>query len=240
MASTATDQSKRTLIDFSFPNLSLSKEILLTLGFTFFIAIASQVSFTPPSWYTNIFSSIGIPIDGTPVPITLQTLAVGFTGALLGSRMAIQSLLLYILAGLAGLPAFAGSAKSIMDGTYSFGFTGGSIWGDISFFALPSGGYIVGFVVAGYIIGKLAEKGWSEKIVATTSALIIGNISIYLIGLPWLYMVLSTNGINMDLSKTLDFGLWPFIPGDLIKIALVVVTLPSAWKIISIKQKKEN
>ena len=53
-------------------------------------------------------------------------------------------------------------------------------------------------------------------------------------------MVLSANGINMDLGKTLDFGLWPFIPGDLIKIALVVVTLPSAWKIISIKQKKEN
>ena len=127
-----------------------------------------------------------------------------------------------------------------MDGTYSFGLTGGSIWGEVSFFALPSGGYIIGFVLAGYIIGKLAEKGWSEKIIATTAALIIGNISIYLIGLPWLYMVLSANGINMDLGKTLDFGLWPFIPGDLIKIALVVVTLPSAWKIISIKQKKEN
>tara|TARA_Y100000590_G_C15599086_1_gene969274 strand:- start:132 stop:854 length:723 start_codon:yes stop_codon:yes gene_type:complete len=240
MASTATEHFKRTLIDFSLPNRSLSKEILLTLGFTFFIGIASQVSFTPPLWYTNIFSSIGIPIDGTPVPITLQTLAVGFTGAILGSRMAIQSLLLYILAGLAGLPAFAGSVKSIMDGTYSFGLTGGSIWGEISFFALPSGGYIIGFVLAGYIIGKLAEKGWSEKIITTASALIIGNISIYLIGLPWLYIVLSANGINMDLGKTLDFGLWPFIPGDLIKIALVVVTLPSAWKIISIKKKKEN
>ena len=57
MASTANDQFKRTLIDFSFPNRTLSNEILLTLGFTVFIAIASQVSFTPPSWYTNIFSS---------------------------------------------------------------------------------------------------------------------------------------------------------------------------------------
>ena len=222
----------KTLIDVAVPRTGIGRDAALVAGFAGFTAVAAQISLSPPGWFVDAFAAIGVPIQGTPVPITGQTLAVGVTGAALGSRRGSQAMLVYMLAGIVGFPVFAGAFGDVFSGEFAFGTTNGSIWGGVPFYSLASGGYIVGFVAAAFVIGLLAERGWDRSIARTAMALVIGNVIIYLVGLPWLYAVLNTPSFGMDLAKTLDFGLWPFIPGDLLKIALATGALPGAWVLI--------
>jgi biotin transport system substrate-specific component len=223
----------KTLIDVALPRVGVRRDIALVAGFAVFTAFAAQISFSPPSWFADMFATIGVPIEGTPVPITGQTLAVGLTGAALGSRRGAQSMLIYMLVGIIGFPVFAGGFGDVFSGEFAFGTTGGSIWGETSFLSLASGGYIVGFVAAAYLIGSLAERGWDRNVWRIGLALLIGNAIVYLVGLPWLYVVLSDiPALGMDLAKTLDFGLWPFIPGDALKIAIATGALPGAWLLV--------
>ena len=233
MSLAAEARPRRTLADVAIPGEGLLRDAALVTGFTLFVAVAAQASFSPPSWFVNAFAFIGIPIEGTPVPVTLQTLAVGMTGAVLGSRRASLSLALYMFAGIAGLPFYAGAVGDIISGQAALGATNGSLWGETSFLSLASGGYIVGFIGAGFVIGWLAERGWDKNIARTALALAVGNVIIYLIGLPWLFVVLSSiPSLGMDLAKTLDFGLWPFIPGDTLKLAIATGVLPGAWALL--------
>ena len=144
---------------------------------------------------------------GFPVPITGQTFAVLMIAALLGARRGVACLLAYFAEGAAGLPVFA-QAK--------FG---------LATFAGPTGGYLVGFVVAAFVVGLLAEKGWDRRFWTTVLAMVIGNIIIYAFGLSWL-------SILTDLRTALSLYLLPYIPGDILKILLAAAALPSAWKII--------
>jgi biotin transport system substrate-specific component len=222
-----------TLADAVIPRTGLLRDAALVVGFALFTAIAAQISFTPPAFFVELFARLGIPIQGTPVPITGQTLAVGITGAALGSRRGMLSLLLYLLAGMAGLPVYAGTMGKVFSGEVAFGQTSGSLWSGTPLWAIPSGGYIVGFVVAAYVIGWLAERRWDRNLLLTLLALFIGNVIIYLFGLPWLYWVLSKNpNLGMDLAKTLNFGLWPFIPGDVLKALIAAGVLPGAWALV--------
>jgi biotin transport system substrate-specific component len=144
---------------------------------------------------------------GYPVPITAQTFAVLMLAALLGPARAALCLLAYIAEGAAGLPVFA--------------------QGKAGFAALlgPTGGYLIGFVPAAYLVGFLARKGWDRRISTTIIAMIFGNGIIYAFGLLWL------SGL-VGLHSALAGGLYPFIPGDLLKIALAAALLPSAWKLL--------
>jgi len=144
---------------------------------------------------------------GYPVPITAQTFAVLMIAALLGARRGTACLVTYLGEGAIGLPVFA-QGKS---GVVAFGG--------------PTGGYLVGFVVAAFVVGLLAEKGWDRKFQTTVLAMIIGNIIIYAFGQIWLWNLI---GVRTALS----LYLLPFIPGDLLKIALAAALLPSAWKLI--------
>lgn len=237
----AVQAQRRTLIDVAVPGTGLLRDVALVIGFAVFTAVAAQISFLPPAWFVNAFAFIGIPIQGTPVPVTAQTLAVGITGAALGSKRGASSLLLYMLAGMAGLPVFAGSWGAIFSGKADFGTTGGSLWSDIPFWMLPSGGYVVGFILAAYLIGWLAERGSDRKPWRIALALVGGNAVVYLAGLPWLYAVLSQRpALAMDLAKTLQFGLWPFIPGDVLKIALATGVLPGAWALLKRRSKSRQ
>ncbi len=150
---------------------------------------------------------------GYPVPITAQTFVVLMLAALLGPRRSALCLLAYIAEGAAGLPVFA--------------------QGKAGFAALlgPTGGYLIGFVPAAYIVGFLARKGWDRRISTTIIAMILGNIIIYAFGLLWLFALLWLSG-RLDLHTALAGGLYPFIPGDLLKIALAAAVLPSAWKLL--------
>ena len=143
-----------------------------------------------------------------PVPITLQTFAVLLTGATLGSRWGLASQLIYYFAGMAGTPVFQG---------------GNSGWDYVS--SSATGGYLIGFIVAAYVVGLLAERGWDRK--RALWAILIGTVLIYVPGLLWL-------GAKTPVpwSQVFTTGLYPFIPGDLIKLMGASLVLPSAWALV--------
>jgi len=159
------------------------------------------------SLMTALAAQISIPLPFTPVPITGQTFAVLLGGALLGSRRGALSILLYLGEGAAGLPVFAGG-------------TGG-----FARFIGPTGGYLIGFVVAAYLVGALAERGWDRRFWRAVVAMLIGEGAIYLFGLLWLARFVPS-------GKVFSLGMLPFLPGDLIKLILAATALPSAWAIL--------
>lgn len=144
-----------------------------------------------------------------PVPITGQTFAVLMAGILLGSVRGAFSQIFYLLVGLTGLP---------------FWFAAGGPLG-ISRLIGPTGGYLIGFVAAAFLVGRLAEIGWTKTIKTAILAMIVGNIVIYLSGLSWLANFLPLQGL-------LAAGLYPFFPGDLLKIFLASLLLPKGWQLI--------
>ena len=151
-------------------------------------------------------AKISILIPGNPVPITRQTFGVLVAGGALGFRRGIAAAGLYVLLGAIGLPFFA------------FGKTGIEvIWG-------TTGGYLIGFIVAAAIVGRLAELGWDRNIVGAIGAMLIANAAIYVIAVPWLAVT-----AGQDLAWAVQNGLLPFIAGDLLKLALGAAAFPVAW-----------
>lgn len=139
-----------------------------------------------------------------PVPVTGQTFGVLLIAAVLGRR-SIFSVLAYLAFGFAGLPVFAAGAAGM-----------GQLAG-------PTGGYLLGFVAAAYVVGWLAESGWDRTFGRAVPAMLIGNVIIYGFGLLWLTQFVPWPG-------TLQAGLVPFIPGDVLKILLAAGALPAIWK----------
>lgn len=154
-------------------------------------------------------AQISIHLGFTPVPITGQTFAALLVGASFGSVRGTASLLLYLSAGVAGAPIYA-------EQTHGWDVFVGS-----------SGGYLVGFVVAAALVGWLAERGWDRRLSSSVSAMLTGNVVIYVFGLVWLHHYLQVNW-----PKTLEYGLYPFVPGDVIKLYLAAAALPVAWKLV--------
>jgi biotin transport system substrate-specific component len=139
---------------------------------------------------------LAIPIG--PVPIVLQNLFVFLSGLLLGPRWGAASIGDYLLAGSLGLPVFAGGV------------------GGIGRFVGPTGGYLLGFLPAVYVIGWISngsKKHWVMDIIA----MVCGSLIIYVFGVSWLKKL-----TGMTLAKTLTLGMFPFIPGDILKIAVAV------------------
>jgi len=160
-------------------------------------------------------AQISIKLPFTPVPITGQTFAVVLVGASLGAIRGTASLMLYLWLGVAGAPLYAHQAHG---------------WSVIT---SATGGYIVGFVLASAVTGYLAERRWDRQISSAIAAMLTGNVIIYLVGLPWLAVVLNTN-----LEKTLEYGLYPFVPGDVFKLYLAAALLPGAWKLVERTSKR--
>jgi biotin transport system substrate-specific component len=144
----------------------------------------------------------------TPVPITGQTFAVLLVGSALGAPLAGASLSMYLLLGMLGAPVYAEqeSGLDVLSG--------------------PTGGYLVGFALAALITGRLAEWRWDRRFSTATAAMLAGTVVIYVAGLSWLAIDLST-----DLERTLELGLYPFVVGDLLKLYLAAVLLPIGWRI---------
>ncbi len=155
----------------------------------------------------GLMARVAIPLPFTPVPVTGQTFGVLLVGALLGSRRGALSLVLYLLEGIAGLPVFAGGSS-----------------GPARLLG-PTGGYLLGFVAGAWVTGWLCERGWDRRMLTAALAMLLGNLVIYLFGLPWLAAFVSP-------EKALMMGLWPFIPGDLLKLALAALALPTAWRLV--------
>ena len=139
---------------------------------------------------------LAIPIG--PVPIILQNLFIFLSGLLLGSKWGVTSVGVYLLAGALGLPVFAGGV------------------GGIGRFAGPTGGYLLGFLPAVYVIGWITETS-RKHAVSDILAMLCGSLIIYACGVTWLKLL-----TGLTLTKTLAVGMYPFILGDIIKIAAAV------------------
>jgi biotin transport system substrate-specific component len=150
-----------------------------------------------------------VPIPGNPVPITGQTFGVLLVGGALGFRRGLTAVLLYVLLGVVGLPFFAEGKGGL---TIVLGATGG---------------YLVGFILAGALVGRLAELGWDRHIAGAVGAMAIGNALIYVVGLPWLAFV-----THSDAGRAVQLGLVPFLVGDVLKLVLAAVVFPAAWWVV--------
>lgn len=169
----------------------LARDAALVLGGAGFIGLLAQ-------W--------ALPLPFTPVPLTLGTFAVLLTGAALGSVRALLSTGIYLLAGMAGMPWFAGHAHG---------------WG------FPSFGYLIGFVVAATLVGGLAARGGDRTVLRTAGLMALGNVVIYAFGVP--YLAAAT---GMDVGTAIAKGLIPFLLGDAVKIAVAAGLLPAAWALV--------
>jgi biotin transport system substrate-specific component len=183
--------------------------VMMAIG-ALLIVLGARISFYLP----------GFPI----VPVSLQTFGVLFGGALLGFRRGIGSVLLYLLLGGIGLPVFAFSSQS---GTYASGMDTIVHLGAPGFSLGPTGGYLVGFLFASAVVGRLAELGWDRKIGGAVGAMIIGNIVVYVVGVPWLMA-----SQNQSFSWALQNGFVPFVPGDVVKLAVAAGLLPFGWWLV--------
>ena len=130
-------------------------------------------------------------------------------GGALGFRRGLASIALYVVIGLIGLPFFAENK------------------GGVQVILGVTGGYIVGFIVAGSLVGRLAELGWDRRIVGALGAMAIGNVVIYLFGVPWLMAV-----AHLDLAGGIAKGVTPFLVGDALKLILAAVAFPAAWWVV--------
>ncbi|HET6693479.1 MAG TPA: biotin transporter BioY [Pedococcus sp.] len=180
---------KRVLAD-AIPG-GLVRDAVLVLGGAAFVGLLAQFS---------------IPLSFTPVPLTLGTFAVLLTGAALGPVRGLLSIGIYMVAGMAGVPWFAGQSSG---------------WG------FPSFGYIIGFVLAGALVGWLASRGGDRTPLRTVGTMVLGNLVIYAVGVPYLM-----GATGMDLATALEKGVVPFLLGDGIKIAIAAGLLPGAWKVV--------
>ncbi|MFJ4687014.1 biotin transporter BioY [Streptomyces sp. NPDC088789] len=171
------------------PGTALLRDTLLIAGGAGLTGLAAQVFLHTPL---------------SPVPFTLQTLAVLLTGAALGTARGAASMLLYLAAGAAGVPWFA---------NHSSGMGG------------PTFGYVVGFVLAAALVGELARRGNDRSVVGTIGLMALGNAVVYLVGTTWLAL-----NLHLGLQTAVAEGVTPFLVTDALKIAVAAGALPLAWR----------
>lgn len=161
------------------------RDVVLVAGFTVAIALGAAVA---------------VPLPGTPVPVTGETLVVLLGAAALGRARATVGTLAYLALGVLGLPWFAVTSGATL-------------------------GYIVGFVGAAALVGHLARRGADRTVGHAALLMVAGNLVIYLAGVTWLAVAL-----DVGLGRAVELGMAPFVVGDLAKIALASVALPAAWR----------
>jgi biotin transport system substrate-specific component len=155
---------------------------------------------------TGLCAQVSIHTPLSPVPFTLQTFAVLLTGAAVGSIRGLVAMLLYLVAGGLGLPWFAhGSAG----------------WGG------PSFGYVVGFVLAAAVVGRLSERRADRHVLSTAAQFVLGSVLVYLIGAGWLAL-----DLHLTAHRAFALGVRSFLVTDAVKAALAALVLPGAWRLI--------
>ena len=177
--------------------LHIKENIYLDMGLiifgSLFVAVSSQIAFYLPF---------------TPIPITGQTFAVLFLGAVLGSKKGGLSLALYILEGMIGLPVFAGGTGGM---AVLFG---------------PTAGYLIGFIPASILVGYLSEKGFDRNWIPMFFALFLGLAVTYLFGVIRLLSF-------VDIERVFLVGIAPFLVGDVLKAGMVMILIPSGWRFLN-------
>jgi biotin transport system substrate-specific component len=182
-----------------FPRSNALTEALFVVGGIGFISLLAQIS---------------LPVPGSPVPVTGQTLAVLLIGTTYGARLGLITFASYLLAGIAGAPIFAPSATSANHG--------------LDRIVGATGGYLVGMLVASFVLGYLADRKADQKFKTSFPALLFGDLIIFAFGLTWLHA-----SLDMTWAATIKAGLTPFILGEALKIAITATSLPLVWRKIS-------
>lgn len=154
---------------------------------------------------TSLAAQVAIPVPWSPVPITGQTFAVTLSGAVLGMRRGFLAQALYLAEGAFGLPVFASGAAGV------------------AVLAGPTAGYLLAFPFAAAITGAMAERGWDRHFSTMMIAMLAGSVPVFALGL-----MLLARFVPAD--RLLAAGLYPFIPGDLIKATLAALAFPAAWR----------
>ncbi|MEM7238405.1 MAG: biotin transporter BioY [Pseudomonadota bacterium] len=161
-----------------------------------------------------IAAKIKVVLWPSPVPITMGTFAVLAIGAAYGPRLGVTTILGYMLIGAIGFDVFAGSTAEKNGIAYMMGGTGG---------------YLAGYVLATVALGWFARSGWDRSVPKMALAMLIGNVLIYVPGIAWLsHLYLEAQGWQI----VLQWGLWPYLIGDAIKLALAALLLPGIWKMV--------
>lgn len=168
----------------------LARDLALVAGSAAFVGLSAQVA---------------IPLLFTPVPLSLQTFAVLLSAAAIGPARAGSAMLLYLVAGMAGVPWFSQQTSG---------------WG------FPSFGYVIGFILAAVLVGTLARRGADRSVAGTAGTMVLGNLVIYAVGVPYLAVA-----IGVGIPQAIALGAVPFLVGDLLKIVLAAGLLPAAWRI---------
>jgi biotin transport system substrate-specific component len=158
-----------------------------------------------------LWISAKVQVPFYPVPMTMQTFVVLVIGAAFGWRLGAATVLLYLAQGMAGLPVFAGTPERGIALAYMMG---------------PTGGYLLGFVLAAAAVGFLAERRWDRGVLTTLAAMIAGTAIIYACGVLWLGAV-----VGWD-KPVMQLGVWPFLPGEAFKIALAAAVLALTWRLV--------
>jgi biotin transport system substrate-specific component len=182
-----------------FPRSTALTEALFVVGGIGFISLLAQIA---------------IPVPGSPVPVTGQTLAVLLIGTTYGARLGFITFATYILAGVAGAPIFAPSATAANHG--------------LDRLLGATGGYLVGMLIASLLLGYLADRKADQKFRTSFPALLLGDLVIFTFGLAWLHA-----SLDLTWAATFKAGLTPFILGEALKIAITATSLPLVWRKIS-------
>ncbi|MFH7336223.1 biotin transporter BioY [Streptomyces sp. KHY 26] len=153
---------------------------------------------------TGLAAQLSVPVPGSPVPVTGQTFAALLVGTALGARRGFLSLALYTVAGMVGVPWFAGGESGA---------------GAVSF------GYVLGMLLASAVVGALARRGADRSPLRMAGTMVLGSAVIYAVGVPYLALA-----AHLSLGQAVAAGLVPFLIGDALKAALAMGLLPTAWK----------
>ena len=180
-----------------------ARMVALVVGGTFVMSMSAKLHV--PFW---------------PVPMTMQTFATLVIGMAYGWRLAGVTILLYLAEGALGLPVFSGTPERGIGLAYMTG---------------PTGGFLLGFALAAVAAGWLAEQGWDRRVITTAAGLAIANLLIYVPGVAWLALWYGGAGASFlpegatAVDAAFQSGLIPFLPGDILKLALATAVLPLAW-----------
>ncbi|WP_238540072.1 biotin transporter BioY [Corallococcus macrosporus] len=153
-------------------------------------------------------AQVSLSVPGSPVPITGQSLGVILTAAALGPMRGLAAQCLYLLLGAVGLPVFAEGASGV-----------GRLLG-------ATGGYLVGFVPAAFVVGLAARRGLDRRCWTALPLFLVGQLVVFAVGLPWLALA-----ARLGIAKAISVGFTPFLPGGLLKAIIAAVLLPLAWRL---------
>lgn len=200
MSTTSHALPRRVVLADALPG-ARARDIALVIAGALFMALMSQIE---------------VPVPGSPVPITGQTLAVVTCGAALGANRGALAMLLWAAAGLF-LPFYSGGGSGFEHVTGA------------------TGGYIIGFIFATYAVGYLAERGADRKVAVAFASFVVGQLIVFGFGVPWLKV-----SADMAWSEAIHDGFTIFIVGGLIKAAVAAAVIPSAWQLVRRVDEKKS